>query len=284
MRPAPIRLTNPATTPAQWAKPEPRRPLLAGLGRLRKIALLGGAKTLAATPWDDPTWELWAHSSCRMKCKRQPDILFDLHPPELWKHPKKKFWDPSYYDWLKVNHIPIYMQDHYPDIPSSLRYPFETMITEFPRGYMTNTSVYMIALALMQGVTHLGMFGCQYQSDTEYGPQRGSMEYWCGLAEGRGVHVLIPPGSDLLNKPSLLYGYQSHPEGVRAPEYTFAMGSTSVLEAKAKQRAERNPGPDGMPPLFPATGSNAPALMTPPVAPTVPQLLNVDTALKGTSL
>ena len=121
--------------------------------------------------------------------------------------------------WLKRNHLPIYMQERFPEAPASIRYPFETMITEFPRGYMTNQSAYMIALALMSGVTHLAVYGCHYQAKSEYWAQRGSMEYWLGVAEGRGVTVLIPPTCDLLNRPSLLYGYQSHPNGKRDASY-----------------------------------------------------------------
>lgn len=213
---------------AKSRPPVPRRVGLAGVGRLRKIALLGGAKSLQYTPWSDPTWELWAHASCRHVCKRDPDILWDLHPPELWRNPKKKTWDPKYLKWLSTNRTPIMMQEVYEDVPASIRYPFETMITEFPRGYMTNHVAYMVALALMEGVTHLAIFGCDYDTNSEYGPQRGSAEYWLGVAEGRGVQVLIPPQCNLLNKPSLLYGYESHPNGVRDPSYSFAIGPLTV--------------------------------------------------------
>lgn len=204
----------------------PRPPI----GQMRKIAILGGAHTIRFAPFDDWSWELWSHASCRDRCRRAPDVLFDVHPPELWRNPRKKHWDPGYYEWLKRNHLPIYMQDRYKDVPASIKYPFETMVTEFPRGYMTNQSAYMIALALMGGVTHLGVYGCHYSQESEYAAQRGSMEYWLGFAEGRGVHVLIPPGCDLLDRPSLLYGYQSHPEGKRDPSYnlTFPKPKTEL--------------------------------------------------------
>ena len=193
----------------------PRAPI----GQTRKIAILGGAHTIRYAPFDDMSWELWSHASCRDRCRRAPDVLFDLHPKALWGDPMKKRWDPGYLRWLKRNFIPIYMQERFPEVPASLRYPFETMITEFPRGYMTNQSAYMIALALMSGVTHLAVYGCHYQAKSEYWAQRGSMEYWLGVAEGRGVNVLLPPQCDLLNRPSLLYGYQSHPAGKRHESY-----------------------------------------------------------------
>src|SRR5678815_3583262 len=139
----------------------PRRAALAGVGRLRKVAFLGGAKTLKFAPWQDDTWELWAHSSCRHLCKRDPDLLFDLHPKALWSDPKKKAWDPKYGAWLQTNRIPIMMQEKFEDVPAAIRYPFETMITEFPRGYMANQVAYMAALALMEGVTHVAIYGCE---------------------------------------------------------------------------------------------------------------------------
>jgi hypothetical protein len=232
-----------------WPGVQVRRPNFAGPGRLRKVALLGGAeKTLRYAPWHDPSWELWSHASCRHRCKREPDALFDLHPPELWRDPTKKFWDKSYLKWLQQNHIPIYMQERYRDIPCSVRYPFETVITEFPRGYMTSHVAYMIALALTEGVTHIALYGCHYDSDSEYGPQRGGAEYWCGVAEGRGVHVTIPPGCDLLNRPHLLYGYQSHPGGKRDPSYSFFMGPRKLLTDKEKEFQARQKREKGLPP------------------------------------
>jgi hypothetical protein len=211
-----------------------RRAPHVGPGRLRKVAFLGGAKTLKFAPWHDETWELWAHSSCRHLCQRDPDLLFDVHPEALWRNPKKKVWDPKYPKWLQTNRIPIMMQERYPDVPSSIRYPFETMITEFPRGYMANQVAYMAALALMEGVTHVGVFGCDYNTQSEYGPQRGSAEYWLGMLEGRGVHVLLPPLCDLLNRPHLLYGYESHPNGRRDKSYEFSIGTLNKDEKPSK--------------------------------------------------
>lgn len=252
------------------ARPCPRAPT----GQLRKIAILGGANTIRFAPFRDLTWELWSHASCRDRCRREPDVFFDLHPPELWRDPVKKRWDPGYLAWLTRNHVPIYMQERYPDVPSSLRYPFETMITEFPRGYMTNSSAYMIALALMSGVTHLGVYGCHYEAKGEYGPQRGSMEYWLGVAEGRGVHVLIPPTCDLLNRPSLLYGYQSHPGGKRDKSYSAAVCPVPPKTGTTIPVPEPVAAP-GLPPLVMVSDPACPPLMAPP-----PDLVMVPLAIQ----
>ena len=202
-----------------WGPPQRRLPPRAALGRARKIAMVGGGlKSLPFCPWHDPAWEIWAHATARNVCVRPPDVYFDLHPPELFRDPSKKFWDTSYLHWLRQNSVPIYMQDHYEDIPMSMQYPYGTIIHQF-RPYFTNHLAWMIALALTEGVTHIGVYGCDYANGSEYENQRGSAEYWCGVAEGWGVNVMIAPECDLLNHPKELYGYESHPDGVRVKSY-----------------------------------------------------------------
>lgn len=209
----------------------PPGPTWSGLGRLRKIALIGTASTVRFAPWDDMTWEIWAHASARVECHRVTRY-FDLHPKELWSKPKK--WDATYYTWLQRNHVPIYMQDRYAEVPASIRYPRERVMAEF-RRYFTSHAAWMTALALMEGVTHLGFFGIHYSNDSEYAAQRAGCEYWMGLAEGRGVQVVLPEGNPLLRTPSRLYGYESHPNGVLHDEFKWVPKVPRVDTPKGPQ-------------------------------------------------
>lgn len=68
----------------------------------------------------------------------------------------------------------------------------------------------MIALALTEGVSAIGLFGVNYSTESEYQRQRGSCEYWLGRASGMGVRVVLPEQCTLLREPALLYGYESH--------------------------------------------------------------------------
>jgi hypothetical protein len=218
-----------ALVKAQEMPPPVAAPPRAGMGRLRKVAFIGShAASLAHAPWDDPTWELWAHASARAQYQRQPDRYFDLHRRECWQKSNNK--GIAYTRWLERNTIPIYMQQRFPDVPASVPYPLARIRAEF-RPYFTNHVAYMIALALVEGVTHMGFYGVNYgfnlekgkstnNADMEYGTQRGSCEYWMGQAEGRGVHLVIPEGSTLLQDPKELYGYESHDaEGKLVPAY-----------------------------------------------------------------
>jgi hypothetical protein len=194
-------------------------PPRAGVGRLRKIGLLGShERSLDYAPWDDPSWEFWAHASSRGMFKRAPDRYFDLHRQECWSKSNNK--GQKYLRWLETNHVPVFMQARYPHIPASVEYPFQRLAMETPRPYFTNHVAYMIALALAEGVTHIGFFGVNYGVDSEYGTQRGSAEFWMGVAHGKGVQLVIPDTCTLLADPKKLYGYESHDEhGLLVPEY-----------------------------------------------------------------
>lgn len=203
-----------------------RQPPLAGQGRLRKIGLLGSHEaSLRFAPWADPSWELWGHASSRGLYKRNPDRYFDRHRKECWTKSNNK--GERYLRWLATNTVPIYMLERFPEVPASIRYPFEQVSFGMARKYFTNHAAYMIALALTEGVTHIGFFGVNYgksvangAADCEYATQRGSCEYWMGRAEGAGVTLVLPETCTLLAEPKEIYGPESHDaEGKLVPAY-----------------------------------------------------------------
>lgn len=177
--------------------------------KTKKLALLGNTANLSYAPWFDPTWTLAAHPCVERKCKRTPDWYFDLHPPETFR--AKKTWrNRDHYTWLKQLTVPIFMQQDYPDIPMAVKFPKTRLLAEF-RPYFTNHCAWMIALAMTEGITHIGLFGCQYKADTEHGTQRDSLTYWLGRFEQAGGTLVIPDDDNtLLCSPKELYGYESH--------------------------------------------------------------------------
>lgn len=206
--------------------------------KAKKLALVGATASVQFAPWCDPAWTIAAHPCARPHCKREPEWYFDMHRPECFRN-EHKGWNPKYYTWLKTLQTPVFMQEHWPDIPMSVRYPIERILAEF-RPYFTNHCAYMIALAMTEGVTHLGLFGCQYSHDTEHGVQRGSLEYWIGRFEQYGGTVVIPPKyNSLLSRPKGLYGYESHDaEGKLTAEYR-PRPAQSVEKATPKGDLER---------------------------------------------
>ena len=213
-----------------------------GPGQLRKIALLGGVgQTLQHAPFEDPSWECWAHSSVPPKRLRRVDRFFDLHPRHCFEE-RLKCGRTDYFGWLKATTTPVYMQAKEPDIPASVRYPLARIQTEWPQVPFGSQTAYMIALALSEGVTHLGLFGIHYGFKTEYEEQRANCELWVGIAMGRGVQVLLPPGCPVAREPHELYGYESHtPEKYRARKQQFAEAKAQTQPAFDATRLVRAP-------------------------------------------
>lgn len=204
----------------------------------RKIALCGShSSSLKDAPWDDPSWEFWGHASSRAWYARQMDRYFDLHSPAVWTRGGKK--GAAYPNWLARNTVPIFMQKKYPNVPASIEYPKGRIFLEFAdaRNYFTNHAAWMIALALTEGVSVIGLFGVNYSTESEYVRQRGSCEYWLGRAAGAGVRVVLPEQCTLLREPKLLYGYESHDE------------TTGLLKDEYKQKVWK--GADTIKPLVP---------------------------------
>jgi len=179
----------------------------------RKVALLGSHQpSLVDAPWTDYSWELWGHATARHFYARPMDRYYDLHPKACWTRGGKKGTD--YPAWLARQTAPIYMQERYREVPASIEFPKRRILLEFgtPRPYFTNHVAWMIAHALTEGVTTLGLFGINYSIESEYTLQRASAEYWIGRAHERGVRIVLPSQCSLLRDPAPLYGYESHDE------------------------------------------------------------------------
>lgn len=226
-------------------------PVFAGMGRLRKIAILGNHRSLVDAPFDDPSWELWAHTSTSRtrEMRRTPERYFDLHGRDWWE--LEGAWKRGFYvEWLQRLRTPIFMQEAYRDIPAAIQFPKERILAEF-RRYFTSQTAWMIALALTEGVTHLGLFGIAYEHYTEYATQRAGAEYWLGFAEGRGVQIVTPKSTPILRTPWPLYGYQSHVGGTLHEAYKWSPPVTkkeTAMAAPGMQPVEMD-NPKGRPPL-----------------------------------
>lgn len=186
---------------------------------MRKIAIVGTSPQNAhLAPYNDPTWEIWGISRMYLMVPRW-DRWYELHRfEELCRT-----WAPgqddveaesrkAYTQWLTQDHgRPIFVQ---PPLagqgPSLVPYPLEQVIQAFPRRYFTNQISYMIAHAILELETEetpaLGVWGVDMALKEEYREQRPSCEYFLGIAEGRGIEVVIPEQSNLL-RCSGLYGF-----------------------------------------------------------------------------
>ncbi len=109
----------------------------------------------------------------------------------------------SYLSDLGALNIPVYMKDFNPLVPNAVKYPIEEVVDEFG-NYIGGTPCYMIAMAIKLGFEEIAMFGAKFTG--VYLFERPSVEYFLGIARGRGIKIYISPDTNLLSS-SRVYGF-----------------------------------------------------------------------------
>lgn len=200
----------------------------------RKVAIVGFTTSNRSAPFDDPGWEKWGLNALYdLLPGRQWQRWFELHKREVNLADEGM----GHLYQLSLMRCSIYMQRCFPDIPTSIEYPLSDVFRMF-RSYLTSSFSYMVALAILEGVSEIGVWGVD-AADEEWGWQRPSLEYLLGYAEGNGIKVTIPGTSSLLRAP-FLYGYQEREEA----EYWGRLSSLQSDYEIKWQRAQqaRNAG------------------------------------------
>lgn len=205
------------------------------------ICIVGFAKPHCKyAPWDDPNAEIWSLNEGHVYTDKDDRTM--VKEDNLWlKRSDRWFqihadWDfrrvnhpvPHHLPWLQeqpVDGQPIMMQEAFDDIPASVRYPFEEICDEFCDKlirrdlsgeerrvlYFTSSLAYMLIYAIYmiekgEFQPRIELYGTDMEASTEYIHQKGSMEYWIGFANGKGIEVILPKGSMVANAP--LYAYE----------------------------------------------------------------------------
>jgi hypothetical protein len=213
---------------------------------VKKIAIVGCSDSKDLAPYGDKTWEIWSMNNAFHV--QRPTAWFEIHPIKFSdsKYQRRKLIRPGVFEWsndfrgmpmadyikaLAALKVPVYMQQHWLDIPLSVKYPIEDVTHRFGR-YFTNSVSYMIALAIIQGATDIGCFGVDMAHNTEYGPQRPSCEWMLGVAAGLGVRLVIPDQADLL-KTTFLYAFEEREQVAWEKKISSVLKAMETRKAKA---------------------------------------------------
>ena len=202
-----------------------------------KLAIVGThPDTRSLAPWDDSEYTIWVFNEAPQArwCKRW-DACFQLHRPEVYTSPKN-FVNAEHWDWLQQPRSEtIYMQAVDERVPGCVRYPIEDVINAVAfRRYLTSSAAYALALALtIGGWDEIGVWGIQLSSNTEYSYQLNGWMYWTGVADGRGVKLVLHSGEEHFS--SSLYGYDGE---TQIPKSDFR-SALPILRSE-HQSAERN--------------------------------------------
>ena len=216
---------TPAITPQPNGQPPPGRVT-------RRIAICGTApSTRTQIPWNEKDFEFWALNDAHKLFPIQEGTV-NGHPRMIWfeTHPREWFTGTNrpadHLAWLQKCPVPIYMWQHYDDIPNSIAFPLEQLRQMFPgatkrwelvtgpngqvvpklvkqEGYFTSTIAYMVAMAIaeLQAGDELWFWGVDLAAPTEYFRQRPCLEYMLGYAQAKGIKVALPAACPILKGP-----------------------------------------------------------------------------------
>jgi hypothetical protein len=171
-----------------------------------KVAIIGATPNYEEAPFDDPSWEIWGCNSLWRCCSDSEGLFrgdrwFEMHPMEVQTAEELEL--------IQRCPIPIYtLKDETSHAPNSVRFPLEKLQKLFPREYYTCTFAYQIALAIAEGFSEIGLFGCElgYGTPRERLVEKPCVEFWLGVAWARGITIHLPDNSGLASH-KYPYGY-----------------------------------------------------------------------------
>jgi len=184
---------------------------------VKKVAIVGCSQSKMLAPFGDEEFEIWGVNNLYPHIPRATR-WFEIHNIEkkgddYYRREDIKFRGQvvkTYLEkmgrWCQERNCPVYMQQVWDIVPTSVQYPLGDILNVFG-GYFTNTVSYMLALAIYEQFEEIHVYGVDMAVDTEYHHQRPSCEYFLGVAVGRGIKVYIPAEADLL-KTRFLYGFE----------------------------------------------------------------------------
>src|SRR5688500_3302918 len=95
------------------------------------VAIIGShPRTREAFDFNRTDADIWLFNEAisnpeNRKWAKRADMIWQMHVPAIWRNPTNRN-DPHHYEWLqKQDECDVMMQDEYPDVPRSMRYPLE---------------------------------------------------------------------------------------------------------------------------------------------------------------
>ena len=162
------------------------------------IAIVGAHPgTKFRAPYHDREWEIWA---CSKRNWSTPipryDAWFELHYQEgdgggVAKLPKE------YIAFLKTLPL-VWVRDANLNLPGQRAYPRKAMELLWGPFFFTSTIAHMMAKALAEKPSKIGLWGVHQSTKEEWAYQRQGCQYFIQKAWDMGVEVELPAESELL--------------------------------------------------------------------------------------
>jgi len=165
---------------------------------LDNIFILGRGQSLGFCPVKKPDKsEYWGCNNIYKA--REVDRLFIMHDVYVTQYNRGT----KIIEEANGKGFPVYTLGKYEELKNDVPYPIEEVIKEFKIAYFLTNISYMLALAIMQRPKNLCLFGVDMDFGTakEYMQnEKGCVEFWLGMATGRGIRFYLSQGSTLMKR------------------------------------------------------------------------------------
>jgi len=205
----------------------------------KPLCIVGTANSSGAAPYDEeingePIYEIWAGGTAQAKDDvKRIDRLFEFHPRRYWGQLVVT-------ERLRSFEGPVYMQEHYEEIPNSVAYPYEEVRKRFYHPvmgdnlYVTNSITWIILLAIYEGYRDISLYGVHMAHETEYAYQRSSCSWALGIIHGmqlmgEDINFHIHEDSQIL-RAEYEYGY-----GEPTKQMEYVQGRINGFKAGIQQ-------------------------------------------------
>ena len=162
----------------------------------RQVAIIGRCEeTREDAPIGDADWECWGLA---WDVTFVGQRYFEIHTPNTWTADTISE-RVDYRTWLRHLDGEVVMAEVYPDIAGSVAYPIDDVLAlpGLEQGYLESSIAYMLALAKLEGVPRVGIWGVDLSHPDEYSYQRPNLAYLMGLFRYQGMDIRVPRASGL---------------------------------------------------------------------------------------
>jgi len=101
--------------------------------------------------------------------------------------------DPDFVKNVNELDIPIYTTGRYRCLKNNFPIPINEIMNKFHTAFFLNVIAYMIATAVLQKPKKISIYGVDMRPDAgneTYSNEKGSVEFWLGVAIGQGIKII----------------------------------------------------------------------------------------------
>jgi hypothetical protein len=167
--------------------------------RNKSVNIIGKGNGCGDAPSISDSYDTWGIT--QLLLKRPVDLVIDMNVYDDFRWgEEEQIANKEVVERCKLEGIPyIGLND----------YPVDTIIEHFGVDYFTNTVDYAIAFAIYRKYEKINMYGVNMALGSEYSYQKPGVEFWCGVAIGKGIKVNVYGKYSTIMKArdGMMYGY-----------------------------------------------------------------------------